>query len=85
MRDSWHRLLANLAGEIDVIKALGSKVIPELEFRDMHNVEKRTMFRDGLRRRGVGLIRGVVSEREALGLKVLVKRYIQANPSTKGR
>ena len=85
VRDSWHRLLANLAGEIDVIKALGSKVIPELEFRDMHNVEKRTMFRDGLRRRGVGLIRGVVSEREALGLKVLVKRYIQANPSTKGR
>ena len=85
MRDSWHRLLADLAREIDVIKALGSKVIPELDFRHMHNVEKRTVFRDGLRRRGVGLIRGVVSEREALGWKELVKRYIQTNPSTKGR
>ena len=85
MRDSWHRLLADLRQETDVIKALGSKVIPELEFKDMHNMEKRTMFRDGLRRRGVGLIRGVVSEREALGWKELAKRYIQTNPSTRGR
>ena len=85
VRDSWHRLLAELGREIDVIKALGSKIIPELEFRDMHNMEKRTTFRDGLRKRGVGLIRGVVSEKEALGWKELVKRYIQTNPSTKGR
>lgn len=85
VRDSWHRLLADLRKEVEVIKALGSKVIPELEFRDMHNMEKRTEFRDGLRKRGVGLIRGVVSEREALGWKELVKRYVQTNPSTKGR
>ena len=85
VRDSWYRLLADLRSEIDSIKALGSKVIPELEFRDMHNMEKRTTFRDGLHKRGVGLIRGVVSEREALGWKELVKRYIQTNPSTKGR
>ena len=85
VRDSWHRLLADLRTEIDVIKALGSKVIPELEFRDMHNMEKRTRFRDGLHKRGVGLIRGVVSEQEALGWKELLKRYVQTNPSTKGR
>lgn len=85
MRDSWHRLLADLREEIDVIKALGSRVIPDIEFRDMHNIGKRTAFRDGLRKRGVGVIRGVVSEREALGWKELVKRYIQTNPSTKGR
>ena len=84
MRDSWHRLLGDLGREIDVIRALGSNVIPELEFRDMHDVKKRTTFRDGLRKRGVGLIRGVVSEREALGWKELVTRYIQTNPSTKG-
>ena len=78
-------MLADLRQEIDIIKALGSKVIPELEFRDMHNMEKRTAFRDGLRNRGVGLIRGVVSEREALGWKELLKRYIQTNSSTKGR
>lgn len=85
VRDSWHRLLGDLRQEIDVIKALGSKVIPELEFTDMHDMGKRTAFRDGLRKRGVGLIKGVVSEREALGWKELVKSYIQTNPSTKGR
>ena len=84
VRDSWHRLLADLRKEVDVIKTLGSQVIPELEFRNMHDMEKRTSFRDGLRKRGVGLIRGVVSEREALGWKELLKRYIQSNPSTKG-
>ena len=85
MQDSWHRLLADLRVEVDVIKALGSKVIPELDFKDMHDMERRTEFRDGLRKRGVGLIRGVTSEREALDWKELIKRYIQANPSTKGR
>ena len=85
VRDSWHRLLAALRQEVDVIKALGSNVIPELEFRDMHDMERRTAFRDGLRKRGVGLVRGVVSEKEALGWKQLVKRYIQNNPLTKGR
>ena len=85
MRDSWHRLLADLREEIDIIKALGSRVIPELEFRDMHNMEQRTAFRDGLHKRGVGVIRGVVSEREALGWKELLQRYIQTNPLTKGR
>lgn len=78
-------MLGDLRHEIDVIKALGSRVIPELEFSDMHDMGKRTAFRDGLRKRGVGLIRGVVSEREALGWEELVKRYIQTNPSTKGR
>lgn len=85
VRDSWHRLLADLREEIDDVKTLGAKVIPELEFKDIHTMEKRTKFRDGLRKRGVGLIRGVVSEREALGWKELAKRYIQTNPSTKGR
>ena len=84
VRDSWHRLLVALRKDIEIIKALGSRVIPELEFRDMHDLEKRTTFRDGLRKRGVGLIRGVVSEQEALGWKELLKRYIRNNPSTKG-
>lgn len=85
VRDSWHRLVADLRGEIEVIKALGSKVVPELEFGDLQDVGKRTTFGDGLRKRGVGLIRGVVSEREALGCKELVESYIQTNPLTKGR
>ena len=83
--ESWHRLLATLREEIEVVKALGSKVIPELAFKDMHDVVKRTKFRDQLHKRGVAVVRGVVSEREALGWKELLDRYIQSNPSTKGK
>ena len=85
LRDSWQRLLANLREETEVIKALGSRVVPELSFRDLENVDKRTAFRDELRNRGVAVIRGVVAEREALGWKELAKGYIQNNPATKGK
>lgn len=85
LRDSWDSLLADLRNETAIIKALGSAVVPELNFWDMHNIEKRTNFRDQLRKRGVAVIRGVVTEREALGWKELIQRYIQTNPSTKGK
>ena len=68
-----------------MIKAFGSRVVPELSFRDLDNVEKRTTFRDELHNRGVAIIRGVVAEQEALGWKELTKRYIQNNPTTKGK
>ena len=84
VQDSWHRLLADLREEAEVVKTLGSRVVPELAFRDMHDMEKRTAFRDQFQKRGVAVIRGVVSEREALGWKELLKRYILDNPFTKG-
>ncbi len=84
LQESWHRLLATLREETNIIRTTGSTVVPELLFKDMHNLEKRTEFRDQLHKRGVAIIRGVVSEREALGWKELIKRYIQTNPSTKG-
>ena len=85
LRDSWQRLLANLREETEVIKALGSSVVPELNFKDLDNLEKRTTFRNELHNRGVAVIRGVVAEREALDWKELTKRYIQNNPATKGK
>ena len=85
LRDSWQRLLADLLNETEVIKAVGARIVPELAFGDLNNVEKRTAFRDELHKRGVAIVRGVVSEQEALGWKELVKRYIQTNPSTKGK
>jgi len=84
LRASWEDLLSNLKEETQAIKELGPAVIPELNFKDLGNVEKRTKFRDGLQKRGVAVVRGVVSEEEALGWKELVKRYIKTNPSTRG-
>ncbi|KAL9124291.1 MAG: hypothetical protein Q9217_006365 [Psora testacea] len=86
LQDSWHRLLAELRQETEIIRAAGSSLVPEISFLDVkyHNVEKITAFRDKLRKRGVAIIRGVVTVEEAMGWKELLKRYIRSNPSTKG-
>ena len=85
LRESWNDLLSSLKEEVEVIKALGPAIVPVLDFKDLGNMEKRTIFRDQLHKRGVAVIRGVVSEKEALGWKELARRYIKTNPSTRGR
>ena len=85
LRAGWQELLHILKRETEEIEALGSAVIPEIEYCDIGDLVKRTRFRDGLRKRGVAVIRGVVSEKEALGWKELLKRYIRTNTGVKGR
>lgn len=86
VRESWHRLLAELRHENEVIRAAGSSIVPEISFSDVkyNIIPKMTEFRDKLKKRGVAIIRGVVTEHEALGWKELVKRYILMNPSVTG-
>ncbi len=84
VRASWERLLSDLQEETEIIRALGPSVVPEIDFKDVNNIEKRTAFKDALRKRGVAVVRGVVTEKEALDWKELVKRYVKTNPSTKG-
>ncbi|KAI4123466.1 MAG: hypothetical protein LQ341_007197 [Variospora aurantia] len=84
VQDSWRRLLVALQQQRQEITALGSAIVPEINFWDLSDVPKRTRFRDGLHKRGVAVIRGVVPENEALDWKELLRRYIRTNPSTKG-
>ena len=85
LQASWHELLESLEREKKIIRARGSTLIPEIEYRDIDDVQKRTKFRDSLKHRGVGVIRGVVSEKEALDWKELLSRYIKTNPGVRGR
>ena len=86
LQDSWHRLLAELRQETELIRATGSSIVPEISFSDIkyNNIVRISAFGYNLRKRGVAIIRDVVSEQEALGWKELAKRYIRNNPSTKG-
>ncbi|KAL8994934.1 MAG: hypothetical protein Q9169_005235 [Polycauliona sp. 2 TL-2023] len=84
VQESWSRLLHVLQGKREEIKIKGSTIVPEINFWDLDDVVKRTKFRDALHQTGVAVIRGVVQEKEALGWKELVKRYIASNPTTKG-
>jgi hypothetical protein len=82
VRDSWERLLQHLREEIPLIVELGSKVIPEIDFKNLDNASDT--FSSELRKRGVAVVRGVVSEAEALRWKAELKEYIQQNPQTRG-
>ncbi|KAF1966340.1 DUF1479-domain-containing protein [Bimuria novae-zelandiae CBS 107.79] len=82
IRLSWERLLQDLREEIPLIVEKGSKVIPEIDFKDIDNAPEE--FNEALRKRGVAVVRGVVSEEEALGWKESLREYIKANPQTKG-
>lgn len=84
VQDSWDHLLSVLQEKREEINTKGSAIVPEINYWDLDDVEKRTKFRDALLKTGVAVIRGVVQEEEALGWKELVKRYIASNPGTRG-
>lgn len=82
VRQSWERLLRDLREEIPLIVEQGSRVIPEIDFKDIGNAPET--FSENLRKRGVAVVRQVVPEEEALQWKQMLKEYIHANPQTKG-
>jgi hypothetical protein len=82
IRQSWERLLKDLREEIPLIVEKGSKIIPEINFKDIDNAPEE--FSSELKKRGVAVVRGVVSEQEALSWKESLREYIKANPQTKG-
>jgi hypothetical protein len=81
VQDSWNRLLARLKDELPIIQQLGSKVIPEIDFKDIDNASPE--FRSEHKKRGVAVIRNVIPQEDALALKDELRRYIAANPDTK--
>lgn len=82
VRESWERLLRDLREEIPLIVELGSKTIPEIDFKDIDNAPE--VFNNELKKRGVAVVRGVVAEEEVLQWKEDLRNYIRQNPHTKG-
>lgn len=85
--DSWHRLLNHLETEtLPRVRELASATVPEVEFssikRNGGKLPKESEKR--LRQSGSIIIRGIVSEQQALDWKQSVRDYVKANPSTKG-
>jgi hypothetical protein len=78
---SWNRLLASLREEIPLIREQKSKVIPEIDFKDIDAASPE--FRAEHKKRGVAVIRNVLPEQEVLHLKQELREYIASNPHTK--
>ena len=80
---SWSRLLKALQTEIQHISSAGSGIIPSIDFDQIKNHSRTQSFGNGLQKRGVAIIKGVVPESVALSWKEEIKDYIKRNPHTK--
>lgn len=87
---SWQRLLAQLEVEVRVITGTGSDIIPSIEFAEIQKNERNNSgkntprvdeFSARLRKRGVGVIRGVVSEDTTKAWSNETKSYLSDDPS----
>lgn len=65
--ESWNRLLASLREEIPLIAEKGPSIIPEIDFSGIDSASEE--FRAEHKKRGVAVIRNVVSEQHALAMK----------------
>lgn len=80
---SWKRLLHALREEVDCIASHNPDIIPTIDFKDISNTAKAECFSRDLRKRGAGIIRGVIPQEEALGYKREAIEYLASNPQTR--
>jgi hypothetical protein len=78
---SWERLLKHIRTQLPVITALGSNMIPQIDFADLSRAP--SSFQESYKSTGVAVIRNVIPEAEALEYKSQLRDYIGKNPSTK--
>ncbi|MCJ1250967.1 hypothetical protein MMC30_008197 [Trapelia coarctata] len=81
VRDSWVRLLKALREETKVIEESGNAVIPQINYKDIDKPSEG--FSRQHKDRGVALVRGVVSEDQAIQWKKDIQDYVRRNPHTK--
>ncbi|KAL8974218.1 MAG: hypothetical protein Q9197_001531, partial [Variospora fuerteventurae] len=63
IQDSWRRLLIALQQQRQEITALGSAIVPKIDFWHLSDAPKRTSFRDGLHKRGLSPLYEAWSQR----------------------
>ena len=81
VRDSWVRLLKVLREETGAIKESGNSLIPQIEYTDINKPSEE--FSRQHKERGVAVVRGVVSEDQAIQWKKDIQDYVRRNPRTK--
>jgi len=81
---AWPRLLSHLREEIERLRDLGSRAVPEISFAEIAGQKQRNPdFAASYKESGVCVVRGILGEQEALDLKAAVRAYITKNPHTK--
>ncbi|KAI0124778.1 hypothetical protein BJ170DRAFT_584884 [Xylariales sp. AK1849] len=74
---SWGRLLAALRKEIKHIESGGTDLIPSIDFNDIDSTANVAGFSEKVKRYGMGVVRGVVSESDAESWVNETKTYLE--------
>lgn len=92
LQRAWNEVLTCLEGETKEVIRKGSDLIPVVQYpgRDAVRGKRLDEWLDvdtlqSIKQRGTVIVKGVIPEDEALGYKDQVRKYIAANPQTKGR
>ncbi|PVU86644.1 hypothetical protein BB559_006461, partial [Furculomyces boomerangus] len=80
IQNAWVRLESSFEKEAPQIKALGSKIIPQVNYQDILNGEFPSNMKDEIKKRGCVVVRGIVPTEVAEGYKQQVLDYIAAHP-----
>lgn len=81
--ESWYRLLRRLREEADRIAAVGTDIVPTIDYLDMHDPERAAAFAEALKQRGVAVVRRVVPPNVAAAWKEETLEYVDQGPSPK--
>ncbi|KAK4170289.1 hypothetical protein QBC43DRAFT_340039 [Cladorrhinum sp. PSN259] len=79
LASSWERLLRSLSDEVNLISSLGSQIVPTIDFANINKPGVAECFREGLRQRGVAIIRNVIPRNTAVDLFEDVQDYLDEN------
>ncbi|KAI0436171.1 hypothetical protein F4803DRAFT_247495 [Xylaria telfairii] len=74
---SWSRLIVALRDEIQYIDERRTELIPSIDFTDIHDTAQVAPFEANLKRHGIGVIRGVVPQRDASRWVEETKKYLE--------
>lgn len=81
IKDSWERLLPAIQKEVEEVKVLGSKAIPEVDLADIKDGENFTeAVQEEIRKRGCVIVRNVIPRDEARQFKLDLDEYVKENP-----
>ncbi|KAK4680865.1 hypothetical protein QC764_102510 [Podospora pseudoanserina] len=82
---SWQRLIQSLSDEVDLVSSLGSQAVPTIDFSNIKKPGVAEVFREGLRQRGVAIIRNVIPRGTAEDLYQGAMGYLDENAEKRPR
>lgn len=81
---SWKRLIPVVEAKVREAKERGSSIFPEIDFSDIQKDDVDAVIIDRIKRTGVCIVRNAIPIAGTAEMLSDVRKYIKANPTTKG-